>query len=97
MPGAERDAMAEAIEKLELFGDQLGHPHTSQVRGAGSLRELRPRAGRSPWRAFYRRAGPIIVVGAFGPEALVDRRGFDRAVSLANERIAEVERQHEES
>lgn len=45
----------------------------------------------------HRRVGTIFVVGAFGPEAQVDPRGFEWAVRLAAERIAEVERRHRES
>ena len=56
--------MIRAVEKLEAFGPQLGHPHTSAVRGAPRLRELRPRAGRSPWRALYRRVGDVFVIAA---------------------------------
>ena len=48
--------MMTAVAKLEAFGDQLGAPHTSQVKGSqAGIRELRPRSGRSPWRALYRR------------------------------------------
>jgi hypothetical protein len=78
VPASERLAMQAAVKKLEDHGDRLGAPHTSQVKGARSLRELRPRSGRSPWRAFYRRVGDVLVVAAFGPEALVDQQGFDR-------------------
>jgi len=46
-----------AVEKLEAFGPQLGYPHTSAVRGALRLRELRPPAGRSPFDQATRRAG----------------------------------------
>ncbi len=70
-----------------MLGLLLGVPHTSQVKGS-SLRELRPRQGRSPWRAFYRRSGELLVVGAFGAEAIHDRLGFGRAVKAAEERIA---------
>ena len=60
LPVVERGAVMNAIAKLEAFGDQLGAPHTSQVKGSRSgIRELRPRAGRSAWRVLYRRvAGP---------------------------------------
>src|SRR4051794_41769457 len=51
LPKLERTAVIRAVEKLEAFGPQLGYPHTSAVRGHAGLRELRPRAGRSPWRA----------------------------------------------
>ena len=48
LPVAERGAVMNAIAKLEAFGDQLGWPHTSQVKGSRfGIRELRPRAGRS--------------------------------------------------
>ena len=97
LPTDEQDAMRTAIARLEEFGDQLGAPHTSAVRGSAGLRELRPRRGRSPWRAIYRRVGEIMIVGAFGPEVQVDRPGFDRAVRLADGRIAEVERRRLES
>ncbi|MGA9314370.1 MAG: hypothetical protein WBV77_07060 [Solirubrobacteraceae bacterium] len=58
----------------------------------GSLRELRPRAGRSVWRCIYERIGDVFVIGAVGPEAQKDKAGFDRAVSAAVGRLAEIER-----
>ena len=91
LPGGERAAMLNAVEKLQALGEQLGFPHTSAVRGTDGLRELRPRSGRSPWRAFYRRIGDVLVIGAIGSEAQHDRRGFDRAVRQAEERLSEVE------
>jgi phage-related protein len=58
LPTAERREVMNAVAKLEAFGDQLGSPHTSQVKGSrAGIRELRPRSGRSPWRALYRRLG----------------------------------------
>jgi phage-related protein len=90
LPEAERRAMLNALEKLQVLGLLLGAPHTSQVKGS-SLRELRPRQGRSPWRAFYRRSGELLVVGAIGPEAIKDRLGFGRAIKAAEERIAAFE------
>jgi len=49
LPTAERCAIMNAVAKLEAFGDQLGSPHTSQVKGSrAGIRELRPRSGRSP-------------------------------------------------
>jgi hypothetical protein len=87
LPPAEREAMRNAIGKLEQAGENLAYPHSSRVRGAANLRELRPRAGRSPWRGFYRRIGAEIVIGAFGPEAQADPRGFARAVHAAEERL----------
>lgn len=49
-----------------------------------------PRAGRSPWRAFYRRIGDVFLVGSIGAEAQVDARKFNKAVKAATERINEV-------
>jgi hypothetical protein len=93
LPRAERLALDHAIEKLRALGDQLGYPHSSNLRGAQRLRELRPRGGRSPWRAFYRRVGEVIVVAAIGPEAEVDPRGFDRAVVTTERRLSIWERE----
>ncbi len=89
----ERIAMLAAIEKLQVLGDRLPAPHSSAVMGVtGTLRELRPRAGRSRWRAFYRRTGDAMVIGAIGPQATVNRAGFNRAVGAASDRLAGIER-----
>ena len=69
----------------------LGHPHTSAVQGAPSLRELRPRAGRSPWRALYRQVGDYFVIAAIGPEARKGPPGFARACAAAVERLDKLE------
>lgn len=84
--------MQAAVEKLEAYGDSLGFPHSSNVRNADRLRELRPRAGRSPWRSFYRRIGGAMVIGAVGPEANIDPRRFRTAIRHAENRLAEIER-----
>lgn len=91
LPKPERAALINADAKLGAYGSLLGYPHTSAVRGTPGLRELRPRAGRSAYRALYRQIGKVFVVAAVGPEAQSDRRGFDRAVRQALERLAQVE------
>jgi hypothetical protein len=91
LPLAEKLAMRHVIDKLEQEGDRLATPHSRNVVVADRLRELRPRAGRSPWRAFYRRIGAGMVVGGFGPEAQANPRGFVRAVRMAAERLNRVE------
>jgi hypothetical protein len=83
--------MINADAKLGAYGPLLGYPHTSAVRGAQALRELRPRAGRSPYWALYRQVGEVFVVAAIGPEAQSDPRGFRRAMRRAQERLAKVE------
>ena len=94
LPAKERTAIAHAVEKLEALGPDLPYPHQSAVRGSKSgVRELRPRSGRSSWRPLYRRIGDVFVVLAVGPEAESDRRGFDKAVSAAEERLREVLRE----
>jgi hypothetical protein len=82
----EYTAMLTAFDKLALGGPELAYPHSSKVYGT-KLRELRPRAGRSPWRAFFWRVGDVLVVGAIGPEAVHDPRGFKRAVRTALARL----------
>jgi hypothetical protein len=92
LPKGEQVAIAAAVEKLRVDGPMLRAPHQSAVRGALSLRELRPRAGRSAWRALYRRVTEdTFVIAAIGPEAVNDRRGFGRAVGLAEQRLGELE------
>jgi len=65
--------MAHAVDKLVALGPTLPFPHQSSVQGVADLRELRPRAGRSRWRAFYRRIGDVFVVAAVGPEIIMAR------------------------
>lgn len=87
LPRGERVAMLNVLEKLRILGLLLAAPHSSQVKGT-ALRELRPRAGRSPWRGLYQRVGEELVIGAIGPEAKHDRSGFRRSVAQAGERLA---------
>ena len=93
VPPQERKAIDNAVDKLASVGPVLPSPHSSKVMGdpGGSLRELRPRAGRSPWRCIYERIGEVFVIGAVGPEAQKDKAGFERAVSAAKARLAEIE------
>ena len=86
LPPKEHAARLNAIAKLEALGADLGYPHTSQVQGS-TVRELRPRGGRSPWRAFYRRVGDVLVIGAIGPEAQSNERGSRAAVERAVRRL----------
>lgn len=91
MPLRERAAMSHAFEKLQAVGTNLGSPHSSHIQGSqGGLRELRPRGGRSPWRAVYRQHNDLMVILANGPEASQDRRGFERMVANAERRAAEL-------
>lgn len=90
LPPGERVALGRCVAKLEAFGPKLPFPHQSSIRQGAGLRELRPRAGRRAWRAFFRRIDDTFVVAAVGPEAKTDPRGFDRAVANALARLAEV-------
>ena len=89
----EKAALINAEAKLAALGPRLPYPHSSAVKGADRLRELRPRGGRSPWRAFYRQIGEEFVVAAIGPEAQVDLTGFITACRRAEARLAEFEKE----
>lgn len=92
LPNQEKVAVDNAMKKLEALGPDLGYPYLSAVQAAAdAIRELRPRAGRSPWRVFYRRIGEVFLVGSIGPEAQVDSRKFNKAVRAAEQRINDVE------
>lgn len=84
----ERAAIAHAVEKLANLGPVLPFPHQSHIEGP--IRELRPRAGRSPWRAFYGRVGDTFVIASIGPEAEVNPSGFRRSVKAATTRLDEI-------
>lgn len=87
----ERNALDNAVAKLQALGADLGYPHTSAIQGADRLRELRPRAGRSAVRALYRQVGSEIVIAAIAPEAQHDRRRFAQACRDAESRLANIE------
>ncbi len=87
----EKAALINVEAKLAMLGPTLPYPHSSAVRGADRLRELRPRGGRSPWRALYRQVGDEFVIAMVGPEAEVDPRGFAAACRRAEARLAEME------
>ncbi len=91
LPAAERNALDNAVLKLENIGPALGYPHTSDVRATPNLRELRPRQGRSPWRALYRQAGSVFVIAAVCSEAESDPRGFSKGCAAAIARLEELE------
>ena len=81
--------MLHAFEKLEVVGSRLPFPHSSQVRGrAEGLRELRPRSGRSPWRALYRQVGNRMVVEHYNWDSIAaqTRAVYERVA--AERRIA---------
>jgi hypothetical protein len=91
LPASERHALYNAVAKLQAIGPALGYPHTSAVQGASQLRELRPRAGRSPWRGLYRLVGDRFVIAAIAPEAQRDPKSFTRACEAAAKRLSELE------
>jgi hypothetical protein len=74
-----------AVVKLRELCERLGPPHMKPLQGAAAagLRELRPKQGRSDWRAIYRRAGSTYVILA------VDRHAnFDSLIARAQMRAA---------
>jgi len=91
LPANERQALYNAIAKLQAIGPALGYPHTSAVQGTAGLRDLRPRGGRSPWRGLYRQVGERFVIAAIALEAQHDSRRFKRACMAARRRLDELE------
>jgi hypothetical protein len=90
----ERVAIVNAVEKLKQLGPRLPYPHSSQVKGehGRGLRELRPRAGRSPWRALYRQVtADTFVIAAIVPEAEKSERLFQRGAKDAQGRLSQLE------
>jgi hypothetical protein len=91
----ERVAINAVIEKLRVDGPALSYPHQSAVMGkwGAGLRELRPRRGRCRWRPIYRRfEDRLFAILAVGPEAGIDKAGYDRAVRAARQRLERLER-----
>ena len=63
-----------------------------RARRAGVCASCVRRAGRSRWRPIYRQVtAQAFVILAVGPEAGIDKAGFDAAVGRAAKRLAEFE------
>jgi hypothetical protein len=76
-------SIVNAVLKLCEMGERLTPPHMKPLQGvaASGLRELRPKQGRSDWRAIYCRAGSVYVILA------VDRHAnFESLIARAAER-----------
>lgn len=88
VPSQDIRAIDNATDKLLSLGPNLAFPHSSSVMGSkgGSLRELRPRAGRSSWRCIYCRIGDVFVILAVCKEAQCDPASFKRGVERAIDR-----------
>jgi phage-related protein len=69
LPVKAQVAIDNQIERLGLFGPDLGFPYTSQIEGA--LRELRCHFGGDHYRILYGRSGKLFVLLHF----LVKRSG----------------------
>jgi phage-related protein len=55
-----QDKIDQHIERLNIFGQTLDYPYTSQVEG--ELRELRAWVGRRHFRIYYQRSGRFAVL-----------------------------------
>jgi phage-related protein len=76
-----RAKLHQHIERLNVLGETLDYPHTSQVRG--ELRELRAWFGRRHFRIYYQRSGRFAVL-----LHIIEKRGErlpsgDTALALA--------------
>jgi hypothetical protein len=87
LPPRERQAIRNAVKKLEALGPDLPFPHSSDVRGARGLRELRPRGGRCAFRPLYQRSGARFLIAAIAPDGKSDPQGFAAACSRATDRL----------
>jgi hypothetical protein len=80
----EAPAVTRVIDLLAEKGVTLGEPHSSAIRGSKcALRELRPKAGRSPLRVFYafdpRRQAVLLI----GGDKSGDPRFYDAMIPKA--------------
>jgi hypothetical protein len=94
----EANAIRNAIRILASADGRLDFPHTSAVQTTTSttLRELRPRRGRSRHRVLFapRAEAPILL--AIAPEAGLEPHRFRRAVGDAIGRLAELNEEHDD-
>jgi phage-related protein len=86
IPDHELGAVMQSLALLSAYAQderELGFPRSSAV--APHLRELRPSAGHSPWRAFYGRINDTIWVVGIGNKRR--RRAFQQAIERATQRL----------
>jgi hypothetical protein len=80
-------AVRGSVDALEIVGLALGHPRSSEIKGADfALRELRQQAGGRPLRTLYAfdpRRNAVLLIGG---DKTGDARFYERMIPIA-ERI----------
>lgn len=83
----ERRAITTAVDRLEIEGLALGHPHSSKIQGSrhGGMRELRIHHSGDPYRVFYcfdpRRHAVVLI----GGNKASDKQFYERMVPIADD------------
>jgi hypothetical protein len=83
---AEQESIAASVGLLEEKGPQLGHPHTSGIKGSRHehMRELRIQHEGRPYRILYafdpRRAALLLI----GGDKTGDKRWYDIHIPIAD-------------
>lgn len=93
---AGQEAVDAVVEKLGVAGVRLPFPHSSAIEGAdAALRELRPKAGRSPLRIFYafdpRRDAVLLLGGDKSSNPKFYKRMTKRAKEIWSDYLEEQE------
>jgi hypothetical protein len=86
LPARHRAKIAQVIERLELFGPQLGFPDSSAVKGT-SFRELRTSFAGQQYRVLYVQDGNTFVL--FVGFHKTRDRDLDRAAREAEKHLAD--------
>lgn len=83
----EKKQVLRSAEYLRQFGLALGEPHTSAIKGAKGLRELRVLQGRSPLRIFYvfdkSRDAWLLIGGSKANDKKFYERMINKALSIS--------------
>ncbi len=84
LDAGDRKALDLVVGLLRSQGVGLGSPYSSAIKGAKvALRELRPRRGASPLRAFYAFAPRRNVLLLIGGDKAGDNRFYTRMIARA--------------
>jgi len=90
----EKKAIDLVVGLLRVQGVGLGAPYSSSIKGARfPLRELRPKRGASPLRAFYAFAPRRNVLLLIGGDKSGDNRFYTRMIARAESLWVEYSRQ----
>jgi hypothetical protein len=98
---SEQESVAASVTLLEVYGPELSHPYSSQIRGSrlGRLRELRIQHQGQPYRVLYAfdptRTAILLLGGIKTGQDRWYEQNIPRAEALYREHLAQLKEEND--